>query len=46
MLFNCKNGTFNLRTFEFQKHNPKDFITKISNVVYNENLIVIIGTNL
>lgn len=36
MLFNCKNGTFNLRTFEFQKHNPKDFITKISNVVYNE----------
>ena len=36
MLFNCKNGTFNLRTFEFQKHNPKDFITKIYNVVYNE----------
>ncbi len=36
-LFNCKNGTYNLRTFTLQAHNPNDFISKISNVVYNEN---------
>jgi len=36
-LFNCQNGTFNLKTFEFQPHNPNDLLTKISNVVYDEN---------
>lgn len=35
MLFNCKNGTINLKTGELQPHNPKDFITKISNVMYD-----------
>lgn len=36
-LFNCQNGTFNLRTFKLQNHNPSDLISKISNVVYNPN---------
>ena len=35
-LFNCQNGTFNLKTFEFKEHNPDDLLSKISNVVYNE----------
>lgn len=34
-LFNCKNGTLNLRTFEFTQHNPNDLLSKISNVVYD-----------
>lgn len=33
-LINCQNGTFNLNTFELQPHNPKDLLTKISNVIY------------
>lgn len=36
-LFNCKNGTYNLKNFTLQPHNPNDFISKISNVFYNEN---------
>ncbi|MCQ2509426.1 MAG: phage/plasmid primase, P4 family [Lachnospiraceae bacterium] len=34
-LFNMANGTLNLRTGEFQKHNASDFLTKISPVVYD-----------
>lgn len=34
-LFNCQNGTLNLKTFEFKEHNPDDLLSKISNVVYN-----------
>ena len=34
-LFNCLNGTLNLKTFEFHKHCPEDYITKISAVTYN-----------
>lgn len=34
-IFNCKNGTINLKTFEFKEHNPKDLLSKISNVVYD-----------
>lgn len=34
-LFNCKNGTFNLRTFEFTEHRASDLLSKISNVVYD-----------
>lgn len=34
-LFNCQNGTLNLKTFEFKEHNPNDLLSKISNVVYN-----------
>ena len=34
-LLNCLNGTLNLKTFEFKKHNPNDLLSKISNVEYN-----------
>lgn len=34
-LFNCKNGTYNLKTGEFRPHNREDFITRISNVTYD-----------
>lgn len=37
-LFNCQNGTFNLKTFKLQEHNPNDLISRISNVTYNENV--------
>ena len=33
-LYNCKNGTFNLRTGELQRHNPDDLLTQVSNVEY------------
>lgn len=33
-LFNCQNGTLNLVTFEFTKHNPNDLLSKMSNVIY------------
>ncbi|MFI3226284.1 MAG: phage/plasmid primase, P4 family [Clostridia bacterium] len=36
-LFNCKNGTFNLKTGELQEHSPADYITKIANVSYDKN---------
>lgn len=34
-LFNCKNGTFNLSNKLLQPHDPQDYITKVSNVLYN-----------
>lgn len=34
-LFNCQNGTLNLKTSKFKEHNPNDLLSKISNVVYN-----------
>ncbi len=34
-LFNCKNGTYNLETGVLQKHDPDDYISKISNVYYD-----------
>lgn len=34
-LFNCQNGTYNLRTGEFKPHNPQDLLSKVSNVVYD-----------
>lgn len=34
-LFNCENGTLDLNTLSFKPHDPKDFITKISPVVYD-----------
>lgn len=34
-LFNCQNGTYNLRTGEFGPHNPNDLLSKISNVIYD-----------
>lgn len=36
-LFNCKNGTYNLMSKALQEHNPKDYITKASNVIYDPN---------
>lgn len=33
-LFNCKNGTLNLETFEFHPHNPDDMLTKMAGVKY------------
>ena len=33
-LFNCQNGTLNLKTSKFTEHNPDDLLSKISNVVY------------
>lgn len=33
-LFNCKNGTLDLETFQFHKHDPADLLTKISGVKY------------
>lgn len=34
-LFNCMNGTLNLATGEFSSHYSGDYLTKISNVVYD-----------
>ena len=34
-LFNCVNGTLDLRTLEFREHDPEDRITKISPVTYD-----------
>ena len=31
-LFNCKNGTLDLRTLEFRPHAPDDLISKMANV--------------
>lgn len=33
-LFNCQNGTFDLRTFKLRSHNPADFLSKMANVDY------------
>lgn len=34
-LFNCQNGTLNLKTYKFTNHNSDDLLSKISNVVYD-----------
>ena len=34
-LFNCKNGTLDLATMEFHKHDPTDFLTVMSGVKYD-----------
>ena len=34
-LFNCQNGTLDLRTMEFHDHDPEEFHTKVSQVVYD-----------
>ena len=34
-LFNCKNGTLDLRTMEFRNHSPEDYLTKVSPVIYD-----------
>lgn len=35
MLYNCKNGTLDLRTLEFRPHSPADMLTMISGVKYD-----------
>lgn len=35
-LFNCKNCTLDIRSGECHEHTPKDYITKISPVVYDQ----------
>ena len=34
-LYNCQNGTFNLKTGKLQKHDARDMLTQISNVTYD-----------
>ena len=34
-LFNCLNGTLNLRTLEFREHRPGDMLTALSGVSYD-----------
>ena len=34
-LFNCQNGTLDLRTMEFREHRPEDYLTKVSPVIYD-----------
>lgn len=34
-LFNCENGTLNLKTFALQPHNATDMITKMARVIYD-----------
>ncbi|CAK7037218.1 MAG: hypothetical protein BACD_00161 [Bacteroides rodentium] len=38
-IFNCSNGTYDLRTGEFKPHDPKDMLTKISPVVYDPDAV-------
>jgi len=33
-LFNCQNGTYDLKTFTFKPHDPNDLLSQMSNVVY------------
>ncbi|MDD5673275.1 MAG: phage/plasmid primase, P4 family [Chitinivibrionales bacterium] len=33
-LFNCQNGTLNLKTLDFKPHNPLDHLSKISGALY------------
>lgn len=34
-LFNCQNGTLDLRTLEFREHSPDDYLTMVSGVNYD-----------
>lgn len=36
-LFNCRNGTYDLKNGYFRKHSPNDLISRMSNVFYDEN---------
>ena len=44
-LFNCNNGTLNLRTMQFHDHSPEDRLTKIAPVKYDPNAICLRFTN-
>ena len=34
-LFNCQNGTLDLRTMVFRRHDPRDFLTLLAGVKYD-----------
>lgn len=34
-LFNCKNGTLDMRTLEFREHRPEDYLTMESGITYD-----------
>lgn len=34
-LFNCKNGTLDLKTMEFREHRPEDYLTMESGIAYD-----------
>ena len=36
-LFNCRNGVYDLKNDYFRPHRPNDLMSRMSNVVYNEN---------
>ena len=38
-LFNCNNGTLDLRTMQFRDHSPEDRLTKIAPVKYDPNAV-------
>jgi P4 family phage/plasmid primase-like protien len=38
-LFNCENGTVDLRTSELRQHDPLNYITKIASVSYDPNAL-------
>ena len=38
-LFNCENGTLDLRTLAFRDHDPEDRLTKIAHVQYNPQAV-------
>lgn len=38
-LFNCQNGTLDLKTLEFREHSPEDFLTMVSGVVYDPDSV-------
>lgn len=38
-LFNCSNGTLDLRTMQFRNHSPEDRLTKIAPVRYDPNAV-------
>lgn len=44
-LFNCNNGTLDLRTMQFRDHSPEDRLTKIAPVKYDPNAICLRFTN-
>lgn len=37
LLLNCRNGTYNLQTLQFQLHNSEDRLTRLADVVYDES---------
>lgn len=36
-LFNMQNGTYSIKYRRFMPHSPRDFITRLANVAYDEN---------